>query len=230
VNAVEALRREVAALPRDWHGAGTVGPAALEALQRHASTSGPISHSVETGTGKTTLVLSHLSPDHLVFTQDDTDGGDSLVRVRSSPLLAAARVRFVIGPTQRTLLHHEFEASLDLALLDGPHAYPFPDLEYWAVYPHIRPGGLLAVDDLQIRTIANLFAVLKVDAMWELLEVVEDMAFFRRTTAPAVDPFGEGWWTQGYNHRRARGHLPPAARAGYLARRASQRLVGRWAR
>jgi hypothetical protein len=210
---IGAVRREIAALPADWHGAGSVGPGALDALQRHAAAGRPLARSVETGTGRTTLLLSHLSADHTVFTQDDADLHGTLARVRSSPLLRESTVRFVIGPTQRTLLEHRFDHPIDFALLDGPHAYPFPDLEYWALYPHVADGGLLVVDDVQIPTIANLFSFLKVDAMWDLLEVVDDMAFFRRTSAPLVDPFGEGWWQQEFNRRRSRRHLSRRRRA-----------------
>ena len=80
-----------------------------------------------------------------------------------------------------------------LVLLDGPHGYPFPQLEYWAVYRHIRPGGLLVVDDIHIPTIWQLFEFLREEPMFELLEVVLNTAFFRRTTAPTLNPYGDCW-------------------------------------
>jgi predicted O-methyltransferase YrrM len=210
--AAPQISRQIAALPEDWHGAGTVSAKVLDALQRHAPGRGEIARSVETGTGRTTLLLSHMSRSHTVFTKDDAGDGDSLARVRSSPLLNSDNVTFVVGPTQRTLLDHTFEDPVELVYLDGPHAYPFPDLEYWALYPHLSAGGLLVIDDVQIPTIANLFAFLAADRMWSLVDVVQDTAFFRRTTAPALDPFGEGWWQQGFNHRFVRRHLPPLQR------------------
>lgn len=128
--------------------------------------------------------------------------------VQGSELLRPGSVEFVVGPTQRTLLGHEFDAQIDVAYLDGPHAYPFPELEYWAVYPHIPSGGLLVIDDVQIPTIANLFDVLRSDAMWDLIEVADTTAFFRRTAAAGVEPYGEGWWLQAYNARTSLRHLP----------------------
>ncbi len=213
-----SLTDEINALEPDWHGRGSVPPSVIDALDRHIASYGEIAHSVETGTGRTTLLLSHRSHDHVVFTIDDTGDGDSLDRVRHSPLLNAASTRFVLGPSQRTILAHEF-APLDLAYLDGPHAYPFPELEYWAVYPHLLPGALLVVDDVQIPTLANMYEFLRADAMYELLEVVDDCAFFRRTAAPALDPHGEGWWLQAYNDRRSSVHLTPRQRAISLAKR-----------
>jgi hypothetical protein len=203
----EQLCRAIGDLPAEWHGSGSIGPGVIEALARHLQER-PRHLTVETGTGRSTLLFSHLSDRHLVFTKEDVGDGDSLAVVRACDLLHAASVDFVVGPTQRTLLGYEFDAPIDVAYLDGPHAYPFPDLEYWAVYPHIPAGGLLVIDDVQIPTIANLFDVLRSDAMWELVEVADTTAFFRRTAAEAIDPYGEGWWKQGYNARRSLRHLP----------------------
>ncbi len=35
--------------------------------------------------------------------------------------------------------------------------------------------------------------------MFELVEVVDTTAFFRRTTAETFDPYCDGWWLQKYN-------------------------------
>ena len=51
------------------HGAGTVSPSALRAIAKHARQR-TILHSAETGCGATTLLLSHLSQNHTVFTLD----------------------------------------------------------------------------------------------------------------------------------------------------------------
>jgi hypothetical protein len=182
-------------------------------LIRHTD-SRPIRRSLETGTGKTTLLLSHLSERHRVHTRDDGGAGDSLAQVRASPLLRSETVEFVVGPTQVTLRAEPIQEPLDLAFLDGPHGYPFPELEYYAIYPQLAQGALLVVDDVHIPTIANLFAFLREDRMFELLEVCGNCAFFTRTDAPTFDPLGDNWWTQAYNERHHPSplHLPLAAR------------------
>ncbi len=195
---MEAVLAELDRLPSDWHRSGTVGPRCLRALVRHAGPR-PLAHTVETGCGKTTVLLSHLSQHHQVFSQD---GDGSFTAVRALPCFSPGTVEFVTGPTQRTLPGHPFEHTLQLVLLDGPHAFPFAELEYWHLYPHLAPGGLLVVDDIHIPTIHHLFDFLREDQMFRLLEVVEKTAFFRRTDAPTFDPFGEGWWLQRYNARR----------------------------
>lgn len=192
----EVIER-IAELPADWHGAGSVDVDVLHSIARHAETIGPIRHSVETGSGKTTLLFSHLSADHRVFA---AEGGNSITRVRESPLFRADAVTYVEGPTQRTLPTYQFTNQVQIALIDGPHGYPFPDLEYYYFYPIIEAGGLLLVDDIPIPTIARMFDIIKSDDMFELLEVVSgNMAVFRRTSNPLIDPYGDDWWLQGYN-------------------------------
>lgn len=196
-------------LPLKWHGAGSLSPSVLEAIVKH-SKGLDVRHSLETGSGKSTLIFSHISADHTVFALDK--GNKSIQNVKQSPLFNSKAVRFVDGPTQKTLRDFTFESSLQIALIDGPHGYPFPDLEYYYIYPHLEEGGLLILDDIDIPMIYNLFGFIRRDEMFSLLEVKFKTAFFRRTGAPVFDPLGDGWWVQGYNKRR----LPFRSAPGFM--------------
>jgi hypothetical protein len=198
MQALDDLLAALGSLPPDWHGAGCLEMKNLEALARHAAER-RVRRSVETGAGKTTLLLSHLSDYHLVFAVDD---GESLSRPRDSFLLRKDAVEFVEGPTQRTLLNHSFAEPLQLVLIDGPHGFPFPNMEYWKLYPHLDTGGLLVVDDIHIPTIRQLFDFLREDPMFTFLEAVGKTAFFERTSNPTFSPFEDGWWLQPFNANR----------------------------
>lgn len=191
------ILEQIAALAGEWHGAGTLGGNVLRRIAFHAGAS--LDNTAETGAGKSTLLFSHLSKRHTVFA---LDYGESLTMVRNSPLFNGSTVEIVEGPTLKTLPTHPFAEKLQAVLIDGPHGYPFPDMEYWYFYPHIAAGGLLIVDDIHIPTIHNLYSFLKDDEMFALLEVVGTTAIFRRTAAPLFDPFADGWWLQGYNKKR----------------------------
>jgi hypothetical protein len=193
-------------LPDDWHGAGSLHRSVLKALASLPAAD----NSVETGTGKSTLIFSRLSKNHTVFTLDDSSEGNSLNRVRASDQLNAESVSFVVGPTQITLPRHSFSAPLDIALIDGPHGYPFPELEYYCIYPHLKPGAWLIIDDTQIPTIARMIDVIKNDSMFRLDRFVKTTAFVQRTDAPTFPPTRDGWWTQGYNqkHYPVLRHIP----------------------
>src|ERR1700688_4820440 len=94
---------EVVRIAPSLHKAGTFSAAALEAIVRHA-TATPVQHSVETGSGASTLLFSHVSDDHTVFAVDSGTG--SLRSIETSPFLRREAVTFVEGPTQVTLPLH----------------------------------------------------------------------------------------------------------------------------
>ncbi len=194
---VQEVLNEILRVQTVLHGAGTMSNDALRAVARHASARN-VRRSVETGCGATTLLLSHLSANHTVFA---LDLGGSVTNVRRSPLLRQRVVSFVGGPTQRTLAQHRFWETLQVAVIDGPHAYPFPDLECYFLYPYLEAGALLVLDDIHIRSVNNLFHFLCSDEMFHLDEVVRTTAFFTRTDAPTFDPVGDGWAQQRYNAR-----------------------------
>ena len=194
---LEQVRDEILALPEDWHGAGSMSAKTLTHLTQVLSDMQPINFSLETGSGKTTLLFSHASKNHKTFAIDDGNG--SISNVRASGIFNADSVEFVEGPTQINLPAFNFDQPIDVALIDGPHGYPFPDLEYYHLYPHIREGGLLLVDDIQIPTIQHMHRTLTADDMWDLLDVVDNLSFFRRTSAEGVSPTEDGWWKQGLN-------------------------------
>jgi hypothetical protein len=209
-NIHEVLER-VEQLPHDWHICGSMSRECLRAIVRIAG-SRMIDHSVETGSGKTTLLFSHMSRDHKVFSIDNISGfaNNSISVVKDSELFNARNVEWIEGPSQRTLPKYDFKHKLQLALIDGPHGYPFPDLEYYYLYPHLDEGALLIVDDIHIPTIGHMFDFLKEEDMFRLVEVVDKTAFFERTTAPMFDPYTDGWYEQKYNVRRFSAGSPAA--------------------
>jgi len=195
-NATNSLVNEIIRASKDLHLSGTLSRRAYRSLARHLSAR-RVDYSAETGAGASTLLFSQLSSHHTVFALDG--GCGSVNNVRVSPFLKTTTTTFVEGPTQTTLPSYRFDHALQAALLDGPHAYPFPELEYYYLYPHLEEGALLVIDDIQIRSVYNLFCFLKAEEMFELIEVVGKTAFFRRTSVPVFCPTGDEWWTQGYN-------------------------------
>jgi hypothetical protein len=196
---IDDVVRQIIALPSDWHAAGSLKDDVLKAIARHAEALRPEA-TAETGSGKSSLLFSHLSPKHYVFAMDDGNG--SVTRVKESNLLQPDVVQFVEGPTQETVPGFAFPSPLQMIMLDGPHGFPFPQLEYYHFYPQLASGGILIVDDIDIPSIHDMYRFLKKDAMFTLLEVVHTTAFFRRTDAPLFNPRADGWWLQGYNQRK----------------------------
>ena len=66
---IDEILDSVLALPQNWHGAGSFDRVTIKAIVRHCC-SLKITNSLETGSGKSTLIFSHLSPNHKVFAKD----------------------------------------------------------------------------------------------------------------------------------------------------------------
>ena len=170
-----------------------MAPAALEALAKR----GPFQFSAETGCGGSTILFSHLSAHHTAFAIEGPDGTITALSQHSD--FRADHVVFVEGETKRTVAVHSFEGPLDLVLLDGPHAYPLPQLEFAYLFPHIRPGGWLVLDDIQIPSVHELVHYLCLEPSMVLEEVAVRTAFFRKVRE---SDFGlDGWQNQGMNRR-----------------------------
>lgn len=161
--------------------------------------------SVETGCGKSTIFFSRICDRHKVFCFDDRSEGaaSSVAYFMNCPATRMDRIETVFGPTQATLPRYDAHTPYDLVLIDGPHGFPFPEIEYFFFYPHLKTDGLLVIDDIHIPTIGRLADFLSEDAMFEKAAFIGSTAVFRRTDAPVFDPFGDGWWAQDFNRRRA---------------------------
>lgn len=161
--------------------------------------------SLETGCGKSTVMFSNLASRHFVFAYDDRDApGSSVAMVQSDREFKAANTTFVYGPTQRTLPGYKFQDGLmfDVILLDGPHGYPFPDLEYALLYDRLKPGGILILDDVHIASIGAMYDLLREDRMYEEIGVFSTTGLLRRSSIEGVPSDGDHWFEQNYNVSR----------------------------
>jgi hypothetical protein len=74
----------------------------------------------------------------------------------------------------------------------------FPILSTTISTRKLETGGLLLVDDLQ-PSIRRMFNIINACDMFKLIEIVGNMAIFKRSDAPLIDPLSDSWWIQGYN-------------------------------
>jgi precorrin-6B methylase 2 len=174
-----------------FHPWDAMAPAALAAIERR----GPFRATAETGCGGSTIILSHASEHHTAFAVEGSEKTISELRKRSD--LLGDRVTFVEGETKDTLPGYTFDGELDLVLLDGPHAYPLPQLEYAYLFQRIRQGGWLVIDDIQIPSVHELFEFLQQESSVALEEVAVRTAFFRRISVIEARP--DGWELQRIN-------------------------------
>jgi predicted O-methyltransferase YrrM len=194
---IEAI---LANLASGSHRAGTFMIDVLQALVK-VLPKGPIT-TLETGCGKSTVVFSNIAAKHWCFAYDDRKLSDSSVLlVQESPDFKADRTEWVYGPTQKTIPTHKFPEgqTFDVILIDGPHGYPFPDLEYAFLYPLLKEGSILIIDDIHIPNIGHMYDLLRSDRMYDEIGVFASTGVLRRTGVEGVPPDGDHWWEQHYN-------------------------------
>jgi precorrin-6B methylase 2 len=174
-----------------FHAWDAMAPAALSGILQR----GPFQSTAETGCGGSTIVLSHASHRHIAFAIEGEDR--TITELRKQTDLRSENVIFVEGETKDTVPGYRFDGEMDLVLLDGPHAYPLPQIEFAYLFPWIRQGGWLVVDDIQIPSVYELFSFLEKSSSAVLEEVVVRTAFFRRVSVGEHGP--DGWALQGMN-------------------------------
>ena len=186
--------------PAWWHESGCLGPPALDRIHHHATTP---TESVRV------IPRRRVRPEHGVAVQRRR--ASSLLHRRGGRLARKGK-----GCSASQLGSHDvrrwpfsahaaevaFSDPLDLILIDGAHGFPFAQLDYFFLYPHVRRGGILIVDDVHIPTVGQMADFLREDKMWRHLEDIGFTAFFERADSPLFDPYGDGWWEQRYNARR----------------------------
>ena len=155
----------------------------------------------ETGCGSSTVVFSRYARHHVAYCDDAAIGSD-ISFVKSHPDLRSAAVSFVVGDTTKTVIASPPPTEMDILLIDGLRAFPGPDIEFFALYPHLRANGILILNSIDVPTIHNLFQFACQDDMFHLHSVVGVTAFLSRSTAPTFDVAQKDWWRQRYNCQR----------------------------
>ncbi len=210
------LLDELLRQPPPVHGA--VAPrgiwAADEELYRDLIARLAPSHvTLETGAGLSTVLLAAGAAAHHCVTPAAHEVA-VLREALAARGIAPAKVAFHIDRSDRIL--PRLEVSLDLALIDGGHAYPTPQIDWYYAGARLRRGGLLYLDDLQLPAVAQLAAFLRKDPRWrqarrtakwgvwvresegDLAEEWTDQRFWR------TSPWQRGRWIARRAWRRAR--------------------------
>ena len=209
------------AAPPRVHGGGEcyfgLAWPALEWLERNVTAE---MTTLETGTGVSTIVFAARGASHTAISPA-RDEHERIARESAARGVSLERVRFVAEPSHVALQHWTPE-PLDVVLIDGAHAFPYPILDWFWTAPHLRIGGHLLLDDAQLAAVNVLVRFLREDPAWRLAGAVGYRTVrFTRVRESA----GNFEWMGSAFERRVRfDYLPPARR---LVASARHRLLDR---
>jgi hypothetical protein len=167
---------------------------------------------LETGAGLSTMLLAAGAAAHHCVTPAASEVA-VLKQALSERGVAPGAVIFHIDRSDRIL--PRLETDLDLVLIDGGHAYPTPQIDWYYAGSRLRRGGLLYLDDLQLPAVDQLAAFLRRDPRWHLLRRTAKWGVWLRREEGEL---AEEWTDQKF-------WRPPLwQRARWLFRRAWRRI------
>jgi Methyltransferase domain len=174
-----------------------------------ASACPPGSRTLETGIGLSTALLAGLGARHtcVAFVAQEVD---RLLDYCAGHALPTDQVEFLVGFSEDVLPGLD-PGPLDAFLIDGGHGFPTPMLDWFYGARHLRDGGLLLVDDLQLPAVAMLDRFLGRDQRWVEVDRTAKWAGWRRN---GLWPWHEDHWQQPFLAvpPRRRRIFPPARR------------------
>ena len=200
--------------PPGLHGASEFWGLAWEALDFLERTVQPGMATLETGAGASTIVFAASGADHEAV----TPSAEEAERIRAEcdrRGISTERVTFRIGSSADVLRDWQ-PRPLDLALVDGAHAFPYPTLDWWYLAPHLKVGGLVLMDDAYMPPVAAVVDYLRTSPAWRLERPVSFRTAAARKLAEEVPP--SEWKGERSGGRMSFRYLPPTQRAQASAR------------
>jgi len=156
------------------------------------------SKTLETGSGISTLVFALRGCRHIAVTPN----AEEAANIRSYAFansISLDHVEFVLEPSENYLPRCESK-DLDLVLIDGKHAFPWPIIDWFYTADRLKQGGILVLDDIQMPSVAILKDFLMEDPRWQLeLSLGRRAMAVKKISGPIHDV---AWHMQPYITRR----------------------------
>jgi hypothetical protein len=209
-----SLTDDLRAAPPGLHGQAEFWGLAWEALAFIERTVQPGMATLETGAGASTIVFAARGADHEAVTPS-AEEADRITAECERRGIATEKLRFRIGSSPDVLRTWDAR-PLDLVLVDGAHAFPYPTLDWWFLAPHLKVGGLMLLDDAYMPPVAAVVDHLRGSPAWRLEEPVSFRTATARKLADEIPP-GE-WKGERSGGRMSFRYLPPQRRVSASAR------------
>jgi hypothetical protein len=133
---------------------------------------------LETGLGLSTVAFAMVGCHHTAVFHDPREGDQLRAWARQHDVNLD---RVELFPGRSDLILPSLPADpLDLVFIDGGHAYPLPQLDWFYAASRLRRGGVLVIDDRQLWAPRQLIDFLSADPRWTQLAGTAKWAGFQR--------------------------------------------------
>jgi predicted O-methyltransferase YrrM len=147
---------------------------------------GPGMKTLETGSGVSTLVFALAQTCHTAVTPE---AGEALAlqQYANRAGIPMSRVTFASVPSEQFLPTYNLN-ELDVVLLDGKHAFPWPAIDWFYCADRLKDGGLMILDDIQLNSVRLVTDFMDADPHWRFESNPGGRtAIYRKLTGPVHD-------------------------------------------
>ena len=139
---------------------------------------------LETGAGLSTLVFLAGKPGKLITIAPDNDlMGRIKEQVHHFDLDDSNHDVYIqYSEDALPVLADTDDQYLDFALIDGGHGYPTVFVDFCYINRILKKGGLLAIDDIQLHAVRELYNLLVKQPDYTLYRSLGKMAVFKKNT------------------------------------------------
>lgn len=218
-----ALTQQLRAAPPFMHGEREyfgLAWAVLEWLETHLD---PGMTTLETGAGASTVVFAAAGCNHTAISPDPAEHRRILDYCEERGIDASG-VTFIAESSATALTRTWKPDALDLVLIDGAHAFPYPMIDWFYVQEFLKLDGRLLVDDAHLSSVNMLVRYLRESRSWEQEAVLGYRTPLFRRVDEAPVPVAADWTSGRFDRRPKFDYLPPPRRLVTWAR---NRLVDR---
>lgn len=134
--------------------------------------------SLETGLGASTIVFTARQGHHICITPA-TDEIERISSFFAENGVSTDRLAFEPDYSELALPRMELH-SLDVVLIDGRHGFPAPMIDWYYTCRHLKVGGILIVDDIDLWPVQLLIEYLSSSPAWKVDRTFNRTVSYRR--------------------------------------------------
>lgn len=154
----------------------------------------------ETGCGWSTLIFADRAQEHHCFTLLPTEQ-ERILDVAAQLEVSMANVSFHLGDSSIRLPEANLP-PLNLILIDGSHAFPYPEIDWFYLMRFSHKEVIVGVDDVWIPAVTNLTRFLEAEEGWYQIPAgdrKQTQWFALHDTPERASLYQDGWDEQGVN-------------------------------
>ncbi len=162
----------------------------------------PGSQTLETGSGISTVIFLALGAQHRSISPDPGEP-DRIRAYCKEHGIDVVGYSPIVGSSEVVLPALAPVPELDLALVDGNHAFPAPCIDWYYMTRLLKLRGVIIIDDIQLWTGKIIADFLDEEPVWERIARTERFAIYRML-AESSEVLKRWWGKQPYVVRNSR--------------------------